>query len=79
MIISRYCNCLKKKYNTSAEQDETTTKESLVNYYDTIHKKNSKDSAKESSTDSSKDFVQVEYIKTLSEVNKMKQKIYWKK
>jgi tRNA G37 N-methylase Trm5 len=71
--MSSYCKCFlcikicnKKKYLLHVNEISKT--ESLIHYYDTIHKEDMKNSVK-------KDFKQMEYNKTLSEVNKMKRKL----
>jgi len=48
--------------------NEISKTEPLIYYYDSIHKKDSNDSTKN-------EFKQMEYNKTLSEVNKMKRKL----
>ena len=70
--MSCYCKCFlcnhssnKKKYLMHVNEISKT--EPLIRYYDTIHK----DELNTFITD----FKQMEYNKTLSEVNKMKQKL----
>jgi hypothetical protein len=48
--------------------NEISKTEPLIRYYDSIHKKDSNDNT-------NNEFKQMEYNKTLSEVNKMKQKL----
>jgi hypothetical protein len=48
--------------------NEISKTEPLIHYYDTIHKKNLNDNT-------NNEFKQMEYNKTLSEVNKMKRKL----
>jgi hypothetical protein len=48
--------------------NEISKTEPLIHYYDTIHKKNLNDNI-------NNEFKQMEYNKTLSEVNKMKRKL----
>ena len=70
--MSSYCKCFlcihscnKKKYLMHV--NELSKTEPLIHYYDTIHK----DELNTFITD----FKQIEYNKTLSEVNKMKKKL----
>ena len=70
--MSSYCKCIlcihtcnKKKYLMHVNEISKT--EPLIHYYDTIHKNDS--------ITFITDFKQIEYNKTLSEVNKMKQKL----
>jgi hypothetical protein len=66
--MSRYCKCFfsnKKKYLLEEKQNP----DSLLYYYDKIH----------NSTDINKhEFSQTEYNNTLTEVNKLKQKLLGK-
>ena len=71
--MSSYCNCFhcihiynKQKYLMHVNEISKT--EPLIHYYDTIHKKNLNDNT-------NNEFKQMEYNKTLSEVNKMKRKL----
>ena len=71
--MSCYCKCFlcnhssnKKKYLMHVNEISKT--EPLIHYYDSIHKKDSNDSIKN-------EFKQMEYNKTISEVNKMKRKL----
>lgn len=69
--MSSYCKCFhciysKKKYLDHVNEISKT--ESLIYYYDTIHKKDSKHSI-------TNDFKQIEYNETLSQVYKLKQKL----
>ena len=71
--MSSYCKCFlcikicnKKKYLMHVNEISKT--EPLIHYYDTIHKNDSNDCKKNV-------FKQIEYNKTLSEVNKMKRKL----
>jgi hypothetical protein len=72
--MSSYCKCFlcikicnKTKYLKHVNEISKT--EPLIHYYDTIHKKDSNDYIKN-------DFKQIEYNKTLSEVYKMKKKLF---
>ena len=76
--MSSYCKCFhcikicnKNKYLKHVNEISKT--EPLIHYYDSIHKKDSNDSTKNHNINN--DFKQMEYIKTISEVNKMKQKL----
>jgi hypothetical protein len=71
--MSSYCKCFhcikicnKKKYLLHVNEISKT--EPLIHYYDSIHTKDSNDSIKN-------EFKQIEYNKTISEVNTMKRKL----
>jgi hypothetical protein len=66
--MSRYCKCFfsnKKKYLLEKKQNP----DSLLYYYDKIHNDNN---------NNIREFSQAEYINTIGEVNKLKQKLLGK-
>jgi hypothetical protein len=64
--MSKYCNCFVFTKNDTII--DTCKTEKLINIYDSIHKSKS--------NEVKSDFTQLEYNKTLSEVNKIKQKLF---
>ena len=67
--MSKYCNCFGFSQNETTM--DTSRREQLIDIYDSIHKPKSTDIKEETKYD----FTQMEYNKTLSEVNKIKQKL----
>jgi hypothetical protein len=66
--MSTYCKCFfsnKKKYLLEKKQKSET----LLYYYDKLHNEN---------TNNIREFSQAEYINTIGEVNKLKQKLLGK-